>query len=116
MKKLFDPKITPGPWVMPKNKLGEELVPVFAVKKLDETEEIKSLNMKELIFNLMEGDERAFIAIPEMLAIVKAARWIAEVALNSSSGDVLTITSESVAFLQALIDDLDEMHGEEVKD
>lgn len=76
MKKIFNPKITPGPWALPKNKLGQELVPVWAVRDLENTEEIKSLNRKELIFNLFEDDERAFLAIPEMNEVIQAVqRW-----------------------------------------
>lgn len=120
MTKIFDPRITSGKWRFP--KIEEfELVPVFASKKLEGTEELQSLHLRNLIFNLGPEDEKAFLAIPEMLEVVRAVvpltgerKWV----LNDDGSVVfkdglsfLEAARNLVSAYEALID----THGTEVE-
>ena len=111
MTNKFEQKIPPAPWEMPKNRFGEILTPVFVVKNIEETEEIKSLHHKELIFNLLADDEMAFLAIPEMLAVVRAARIYVENIEHFDEKDL----RRKLLLLERYIKELDEKHGTEDK-
>lgn len=105
MNKKFDPKITKGPWYM------AQITGVFLSDK-------NELTFKQ---NAITDDYRkAFMAIPEMLEVIKAARELYPIDLDLlelkdvSSLQILNELLISVECVCNAIKKLDEKHGDEV--
>ena len=111
MNKKFCPKITPGPWILPKNKHGDQLILAFVAKRLEWTEELKSLSDRELIFNLEEEDAAAILAIPEMLEVVKVSEEMLQKDHTSSSEAYYKVPESVIAKLRMILENLHQLHG-----
>jgi len=92
MTKIFDPKITKGPW-----KLSNGYI-------------VSAKNKNHI--GSMYKNKIAMRAVPELLDVLKAAREV----INSSSdeGPYFTVSLEDFYFFKSAIDKLDELHGTEV--
>lgn len=100
MTKKFNPKITPGPWDIFEDR---EFSGVYS----GNGETIFKIQNNEDFHNFPYGNDlSAILAIPEMLAVVRAAREISSFSLN---------WKEDVDVLQRAIQKLDEKHGTEVE-